>query len=343
MRSRLQLLRSGFLFIAAGTILGASFGCDEPLRPDSIGEDRPDIREWVTGRAAANLNSLGHFVLPDPIPLGSVPIISPRFSTELARGWIHTWIWNPNEGLVPGGAQLRATLEAEHGGSIQFSNLKVHESAYQFAYSPLEELPQTVPMFVHRAFGPHFLIPIYSHDRPVIFLAVAAHSTDIGIDSAGQIVMPRHSGGEFFSIGVSSRSASLVPLWPETAVQAVATKTGARVVDVPELIQPSDGFAHQFARWRLRLDRNIRVRTAREGDELVISELFVGLMREQASSGPYPWAIHWYVPAEHQPDELTIRYPVPPEHWGDPGGTATVTIRRNPLFPIAFRRVLLPG
>lgn len=69
--------------------------CDDATGPGNpVSSVSPDVRGWVTGEAATQLDSDGHFILPAPAPPGAEPIISEERAELLAIAFIRTFLWS---------------------------------------------------------------------------------------------------------------------------------------------------------------------------------------------------------------------------------------------------------
>lgn len=64
-------------FVVGVSACWLMIACDDATGPEKPARSAPpDVRAWVTGEAADQLDSEGHFVLPAPAPAGAEPIIT---------------------------------------------------------------------------------------------------------------------------------------------------------------------------------------------------------------------------------------------------------------------------
>ena len=288
--------------IATSAVLGCAIlnSCGDATGPDD-GRDRdpPDVRVWVTEELSANLDAKGHFVLPTPQPVGAEPIISPETAAQLAMAYVQTFLWN-DDAAAAGFETLSRVLEREHGRNVDWLDVRPLPERTYYAGGAYQELPAAVPLFVRRAFGRSYQIPLVSGGNQVALLTVAAHSTDTSIDADGTLVLPRVSGGEFDASGIPWNLATWVPLSPEEAVRIAATTTGARVRRLPRLTRMGDPVASYFAKWEIVLDRPVTLRMVDTGETRSSDTVFLGAWAD--------WKIEWFLPKRVQPEGDTILY-----------------------------------
>ena len=291
----------------AVAIAFSAAGCgDDATGPNSDGfTTPPNVRAWVSGNAAARLDANGRFVFPEPAAPGPTPIITRAEAGELGVGFIRSFFANPHAT-----GNTKGIVEADHGGPIAWSDVRLDDRIAYYAESPYEPLPENIPLRTRRYFGPHYLLPMRTGRERVVSVSVAAHCLDTSLDANGFISRPPISGSEFGIAGIPKTLGAGIPLWPEEAVYEVFTATGAKTTELPRLIQPGERWVFQGARWELVLDREIRVEVAGTGTERSTGTIYIGVWGRETSSGERETAVIWYLPRAVQPVEETIRYTI---------------------------------
>lgn len=330
-----QRRHAGVLLLA----IAATAACDDPIRPPTGMPHPPDVRAWVVGRAQANLDENGHFVLPEPTSPGLQPIVTRQMAGQIALGWVRTWIANPNVITLPGTGSIKAQLEEEHGRPIDWNSIQLENRVAYFAESPYEPLPDSVPIWVRRFHGPHYLVPLYVSGVQVVSFSLAAYSTDLWIDENGFVRLPRFSGNEFSSTGVPRHLPVGIPILPEEAVRLAAERTGAKVTEVPLLLQPGERWVPTGARWKLSLDREVEVDNLEAGERQRVRVLYVGVWGTRVEGQPTGLAVRWYVPRAEQPRSEQLHYTLPREHLDDPVEWRTVEVQFRADVPVLFDEV----
>lgn len=245
--SRVAGLMAG---LAAAAILA---GCDQQ-EPGIAGPAvaPPNLQRHVTAEAAASLNAQGMFALAAPAAPDARPIISAERAGELALASVRSW-----------GPSLRAGWEKERGQRIDLENLRVGGRVL-FARTPYGKFPDGYHPALARAYGPYYLVTLYSGAHPVLLISVAAYNGETRINQRGLADRPVLSGMEFISRALPLDTTRFRLLSPEEAVEHVARTTGARVAATPELVRLSMPNAPESAAWRITLDRELPIR-ARTG------------------------------------------------------------------------------
>jgi hypothetical protein len=278
-------------------------GCGSPVEPRA----RllvPDVREYVTGAALTNLDSNGHFVInypsPDPERLTATgaALLALAYIRRIAAG---------NTIPLPGAEPTKDYVERGHGRPVSWAKAELGPRAPFLALSALSDLPDSLPAFVHNFYGPHYLVPIYTLGRQFSTVAVAASSRG-EIDENG--FAKGLVGNEFTPVGIPHDAKLGHPASPEAIVQHAATALGARVTEVPYLLQPGYTVSVTQSTWVLILERSVQVRRILDGAVIEVSKLYVG----QFSSFTDPrtgslFNLRFFVPAENQPTTERIRYP----------------------------------
>lgn len=274
--------------------------CDDATGPGNpVSSVSPDVRGWVTGEAATQLDSDGHFILPAPAPPGAEPIISEERAELLAIAFIRTFLWSND--TLPGFEPGNEVLEREHGRPIDWFKVKPRRDRIYYAASAHQELPGDVPLWIRRGLGPSYLIPLELEGFEVTLLTVAAHSTDTSIDEDGTIDLPKYAGGEFTWWGIPWNVGSWIPPSPEEVVEIVATTTGVRAKRVPRLTRVA--YSHpSLAKWEVVLEQPVTLRVSETGELKTTDTIYLG-----PAAG---WSIEWYVPQSEQPVGYTIPYTV---------------------------------
>lgn len=303
----MALVSGGRFAVSGGSLLRlilvmAGASCGDPVAPEAELPLPPSVRPWVTGAAAAALDRDGRFVMPDPVAPGPDPMIERSFAADLALAFIDTWVEDVDVGSVAG-LSIREYIERGHGGTVDWSNVRVEPRLAYFAKTPYEPLPDRLPQPYRRLFGPQYLVPMYEGGTQVLSLSVAAYSADLAIDERGMVDLPPYYGNEFFPMGVADSLPFRVPLWPEEAVRIAAEATGAKVTEVPELIAPNRPKAPQGARWRLQFDRKVQVRRLDLGIVERVNTVYLGVWYD-------PLRVVWSLAADEQPASETFRYVV---------------------------------
>jgi len=290
--------------IAVTTLVGS---CDSPTEPLAL---IPDVRHAVVGAAADALDARGRFRLPPVERSGSTPVISIEDAGALGAGYISTFVTNPNVITPAGLTSIRRVIEDAHGSVIEWNSLEPDDRIAYYAESPYEPFPDSVPDLVARYFGPFYLVPFYLDDDQPVSIAVAAARIDAWVDTRGIVHLSTPSGNEFLAQGVLRGAESRVPPWPEQAVLAVFSATGARTMEIPTLLKPGERWAPQGARWRLVLDRPITVERAADRELVTTDTIYLGVWIGPGVDGGARYGLHWYVARRDQPESEVITYRV---------------------------------
>jgi hypothetical protein len=311
--------------------------CSDALGPSET-FSLPDVREYVVGEALASLDESGHFRLPEATAPGDQPIIDLETAGELALAFIRTFVSNPNVIVI--GTSFKDEIERIHGMPVDWDRVELSPRRGYWAESYLPVLPESIPGYVQRSFGPQFLIPIGVDGRQVVAVSVAAYATDLWIDSTGFVRMPMVAGGEFWHIGVPHDQPTGLPVSPEGAVRFAANETGAKIREVPVLVRPGHRVDMASSRWRLELDREIDFVRLVDGVEVRTSSVYVGSFRSVIEDVPRGWHLRLFVPADSQPENEVIPYHIP----GDPDREIyqiEVPIRSD--IPVDLHEVIVAG
>lgn len=286
-------------------------GCgDTPMEPSAGPPSAPDARPYVDGAALSDLDAAGHFQFLGPPPTSPHPFIGPELARDIALGVIRTWYANPDAATLPGMIGLVATAEGQHGAPIDWDGLRPTERLPFFAESHLEPLPASAGNPMIRAFGPHFLVSLYSGDVPAVVVGVSAHATNVSVNSEGLIERSDFldEGGEFRVTGIPRALAGVpVPPSPEAAVQFAFLQTGLKTVEVPVLGVPGNRIERNSARWRLVLERPVEFERLADGGRVTSPEIFVAVypigvdILLDPSWVPPPVGLRLLVPAGDQP------------------------------------------
>lgn len=247
----------------------------------------PDIAQYVTGAAAAQLGPDGRFSLQEPAPREH-PMISREQAAALALAYVRSY------------AQfMKASWEEERRAPIHVASLVVEPRVY-FMETPYGRFPEGPyhPAF-RRAFGPYFVATLSDGREPVLVVAVSAYNTDVWIDERGLVHETPLGGNEFMSLAVPAGPGQFRFPSPEQAVERVGRASGARATRAPELVARG-GYHPAFALWRVPLDRRARVRAAGAAEVRSAQEVFVD------------GEDRFFVPAAAQPEEAVHEFPIGP-------------------------------
>lgn len=264
-------------------------GCDDP-RPASVEPFvKPTaLQSSVVGAAAAALGSDGKFALAAQVN----PVrreLSAAEASALSAAWLH--------GYAP---MIREHLENEHGGPLRLADLRQCGRPL-YARSPLDPAPDSIPAPFTRPFGPWWLITFCAGRTPSVSVAVSAWATELRLQN-GVLRFPLVSGNEFVATGIPAGHSGEFPSAPEDAVAYAAGRFSRRIAAVPELVMPLNTVGMpQSARWRLRLERSVAVRTDKtlgETDELYVlpTNARAGALNAAVASRDQPTsiAIEWW-------------------------------------------------
>lgn len=254
-------------------VAGAVTACGERASPLAApADDAARLASRLTAEAASQLGSDGLLNLVT-VAQGTAPEISEPRARELA--------------LVAGrsfGPMMRPALEEDHGGPIDFGTLVVCPRAY-YAASPVEPLPQEIPSYYHRLFGPRWLVSLCDgRGEQQVSIAVSALATELDIAN-GHLIYGGDSqhGAEFEILGVP-RSLGELPISPERAVfLATDVAQPRRIAKVHQLVVPVPGTGFpQTAHWQLDLESSAALRVATADGAVtdrVVGQLLVGLKK----------------------------------------------------------------
>lgn len=314
-----------------GTVVATSVlsGCDY-LQDAPTTARVPDMRPYVSEQLAFELTAKGQFRLAAPKAPDDIPIISPERARELAAAFLRTW-----------GSTYLGMWGWERGGTLSEGSVVPAERVY-FARTAHGRIPDDLyHPAIRRIYGPMYLVPLLSGSETVAILAVSAYSTDLQIDNRGLVRTPPLGGSYFFPHSVAPSPPDprfrYVAVGPEEAVKSMSEQTGARVTQVPDLVlMPS--FHPASARWRLTLDRPVRVhrvadpakgRAAQAIDRTPFS------VRELYLGEDYVLT----VAAAQQPAHARITYPTGPAQPRGREPTATAEVPHRPDVPVIHSRV----
>lgn len=275
-----------------------------------------DVRPYVTGAAAANLDEEGLFRYPAPAAPSTEPMISAERARELAVSFALSF-----------GPVLERYWKQEHGQSFDFASLQA-DPRVLFQTTPYELFPEGFHDAFRRMFGPYYLVRLSSGGRPRMSVAVSAYNSNVAIYPDGRLDLPVESGGEFFAHGLpvdSSRRDVMAPLLPEAAVAYVYRRTGVRVSEVPELVRMEWKWGPLGGGWKLTLERAVRVRTVSSGRTAEVRQLYLG--REGGRL--------LFIPTAEQPTKYTTGALVS----GNPDEWVTVDLPIHSGHPTEFEEV----
>ncbi|GAC1657956.1 MAG: hypothetical protein NVS4B3_24970 [Gemmatimonadaceae bacterium] len=297
-----------------GTGVVVLVACHDDQRPPT---PAPSVRlAEVTGKAAANLTPDGTFIVRTGAVSEPPAEIPASQAQSLARVYAHSYA-----------TSLQGLLEKEHRRSIDLATLEPCGRAF-YSASPFEPLPATPPSATRIALGPSWLVPLCSRQgTPSVTVAVSAYATYIEIVK-GFLEWHVPGGGEFWAVGIPFGQA--IPTSPEAAVHTIASATGRRVTDVPDLITRDKFVVPYDAVWRIVLDGAAVVRGREAQNESQETTLFVGAVSDQDGTSPV---------YRGRDDGGTSEW-VPYDNNGGPNRPlASISIRRRPGMPRRVERV----
>lgn len=253
----------------AGTVGIVMAGCEQADAPIAGPVSAPSpaaSRRYVTGEAAAALNSQGFFSFAAPTSPGARPIITAQRAGELALASVRTW-----------GPSLHEAWVAERGRSFDLQTLGV-DSRVLFAKTPYGRFPDGYHSAYARLYGPYYIVRLNSGSEPIMLVSVSAYATDVTVDGRGIVHRPVERGMEF----VHQVLPATVQDWfvsAEGAVERVGRETGARVARTPELIRINKKHIPSSAVWKLSLDRDIDIEHSGRATPFRTRELYVATVR----------------------------------------------------------------
>ncbi len=251
----------------------------------------PKLDRYVTSAVSGELDLEGRFVMQSAVPPADVAMITRERAGQLAVAMVHTY-----------GQFFERSWERQRGADIDLESLEL-DPRIHYADTPHERFPDTYHPADRRHFGPFYLVHFTSGGAPVLAVAVSAYNTDVQIEK-GRLRLPDRSGGDFFPVAVSVNAASgptrYVPVSPEVAVEHVASRTGARVSRVPELVMLDRGYHPTMAQWKLTFEQPVHVRRSRGGERTAVREVYVGP------------SMRLTIPSAAQPDSRRAAYKTGP-------------------------------
>lgn len=302
-RSRHLVGRAGLLFAAGVLFLGA---CDRGITDPA---QTVDIRPYVTGAAAANLDRDGLFTYPLPVAPSAEPMISAERARELAVSFALSY-----------GPAREDRWRQQHGRPFDYRALKADLRVF-FQPSPYELFPDGFHGAFRRMFGPFYLVRLSSEGVPRMSVAVSAYNTNLAIYPDGRLDRPFESGADFFADGIpadGTRADVMAPIAPEAAVAHVYRLTGARVSEVPEFVRMEWNWGPLGGGWKLTLERPVRIRTLSGGRTADVRELYLGReggRRLFIPAAEQPAAVEMGALRSGDTEEIeTVRIPILPGH-----------------------------
>jgi len=235
-----------------------------------------------------------------------------------------------------------AYYETRRGGAIAYQKLSLC-SPPLYAATPFEWLDVDDPnVTVHplqKAVGPIWLVTLCADGDPEMDVAVAAYSTDLGLNSDGSVDFPPIGGNDFFSEAIPiGRFTDELPS-AEAAVVFAATSTGRRVAAVPELVATFYRYDDPLeSRWHLRLDGPAHIQSA-AGTVVESSDIYISRIRTTNRPGSRVWSADPVQP----PEVDVVFFPTlrVGENFNDylirqQAGLRTLHPQRLPNMPISF-------
>lgn len=303
--------------ILLGLVISATAACEQPsLNPTTPSARPPEVRAYVTGDAAQNLETGGRFVLAAPPAQVDGPLITSERAGEFAVAFARTW-----------GRFYQEDWSKERGSLVDPASLSADPRIF-YAETSFGRVPDGFHPAFRRSYGPWYLVTLVQGGKPAVLVGVAAYNTDLKIDTHGLLVHPMLSGNDFHAVGIATRTGTfgVRPVTPEQAVEAVGRRTGARTHRTPDLYLLGKGQHPANAVWRLDLDRPVPVRAA--GRARQVRTVFAG------HGGRY------YIPSPQQPTGYQgtgIRY----DASGQRIGPDLLDVPAKPGGVLAFDEVTL--
>lgn len=304
-RTRLPVLALGL----------AISGCSQLVGPDDLAgpPPPPSVAGLVTGNAAAALDGGGRFRWV-PAEDDGIAVVGRDFAGTLAVGMVKTWILNSE--VLPGGESFRETAEWHHGSPIDWERVEVGPRPAYLASSAHHNPGEHLDPVLRRAMGPYWLVPLYVGAVQVAVIEVSALADNLFLDGNGFVRKrdgPR--GGELRIAGVARGAPVGVPLSPEEAVLIVATRTGRRVSEIPELRLPGGPVVGAFSRWRVKLEAPVRVRRVADGVERITDVVYAGTYNLGEAGDWRDVTPRLFIPSDTLPE--WVSWPAPGGEWVD--------------------------
>jgi hypothetical protein len=298
-----------------GVMLVAACGHDGITDP----EVDLDVRPYVTGAAAANLDGSGHFVFAEPVSPTPLPILSSQRARDLAAADVRTWA-----------PLLKSDWEKRRGAPINLGGLTADSRVY-YVPTPFGPVPERFHLSYRRYLGPYYLVRMVDGPTPVMLVGVSAYATDVEINAQGQTVLqPLGQGGEFIEHVLPVDTGFFRVFTPEEAVVYLARLSSRKVTKVPELVRLAMPYSPTVSLWKLTLDQPVRVRASASSRVLDVIELYVGPQNSYRLQIPRPEQ-----PTEEVESNALLR---------NPDGTpveSTETLRVPITAPTLFEPVTL--
>jgi len=221
-----------------GALVGVASSCtSEPV----ISGPRVD-QKYLTGAAAAAINSKGQFNLPAPSP-GPYPEITSDRAVVLANAFLHDY-----------GPLWLGRWEQEHGAPLPLSNLSPCPRQF-YARSPYLPLPAAVSSTMRKVLGGFWIVTYCDGSAAAVMIAVSSFATDVQVGTGA--VELSDAGVNFYSVGVPAGGA--YPPAPEVSANLMASQVGVRVSQVPQLLLRPWPYAPWAAVWRIGLEIPVSV------------------------------------------------------------------------------------
>jgi hypothetical protein len=243
------------MIICGCLIVASASGCTDRantlVRPEALNT------RYVTGRAAAALNSHGQFILSPKLAADEIPEAT---AVDLGDAYVHTF------------GKWFATLYSI-GAGVPVNPAALTPCGRAFYSASLFDRPAgSMSTQLKRYVGGHWLVQLCETGTPRVAVAVSALSANLVSSARRLIGDPTQT---FSSDGVRSELAGAY-LSPEEAVNTVGNLSGRSTVEVPELLMPPLGSSPIASLWHLTLDAPLAAKD-RRGIALQTREVYVGL------------------------------------------------------------------
>lgn len=234
----------------------ALLGCGEmSTEPDAL--EGPPVARALTSEVSIDA---GRLVLPAP----TVPEdgISSAQAHSLATAFLRKF-----------GPSIRPFLEEQAGRPLDFDQL-LGDPRVIFSDSPYEPVDASAPVHIRAGLGPAYIVLFRDQHGPAVAVSVSVYAEGYDVTPDGSLVLPRTTGNQVRMVGMSGRAGDGSFMAPEEAVQMAFEATGAKIAEAPTFEAWGLGFMPFVGSWRVRLDREIAVRTE-SGAHRNVREIYV--------------------------------------------------------------------
>ena len=315
--------RSAFVVCVGAAAMFFGVACQsDPTGPNGREAAIVVKSEWVTGAAAAALDSSGSFVYPP----AAFSFISPARADSVSRAVLAFLI------DVSGPTDTDGVLATDRGGPVHLSSLRPCE---RLTYVPnaVGPLPPAVDSSTRRFLGAHHVRAMCnSGGETELSIEIADAPSSIAIAS-GQFVglWSRNSEWNFHAVPRSPLDRGL-PVSPEMAVALVAQMTGVRITAPPDPLQAYGGtimaaYPALCMIWHVSLERPMQFRGATT--MYVTTDVYV---RREGACGNGSLAL--WAASDSQPARVAVPIRL------SLGAPVTDSVSLSIRFPIRFEKIV---